>query len=106
MLSMLLAILPENWLVLAGLFRWLLIWPNRYTCSTRKTTSEYTFSNGQFVQTGTPALTKNFAGIGTREITKAGEQAIREVYEKTISELGKAPAPVAEQQAAPAPVRS
>ena len=41
----------------------------------------YTFSNGQFVQTGTPALTKNFAGIGTREITKAGEQAIREVYE-------------------------
>ena len=66
----------------------------------------YTFSNGQFVQTGTPALTKNFAGIGTREITKAGEQAIREVYEKTLSELGKAPAPVAEQQAAPAPVRS
>ena len=64
----------------------------------------YTYSNGQFVQTGTPVLTKNFAGVGTREITKAGEQAIREVYEKTVSELGKAPA--AKQQAAPAPVRS
>lgn len=32
----------------------------------------------------TPALTKHFAGIGTREITPEGSQAIRRVYEKTF----------------------
>jgi hypothetical protein len=33
----------------------------------------------------TPTLTKNFAGIGTRGINSDGEQAIRDVYEKTIN---------------------
>ena len=33
----------------------------------------------------TPILTKNFAGIGTREITQAGVNAIREVYQKTLN---------------------
>ena len=32
-----------------------------------------------------PVLTKNFAGIGSRNITEAGKQAIRDVYEKTFS---------------------
>ena len=34
----------------------------------------------------TPTLTKNFAGIGSRNITKAGKQAIRDVYEKTFTQ--------------------
>lgn len=37
----------------------------------------------KFVPVETPVLTKNFAGIGTREITPEGVQAIRDVYEKT-----------------------
>lgn len=35
----------------------------------------------------TPTLTKNFAGIGTREINENGKRAIKEVYEKTFSKL-------------------
>ena len=34
----------------------------------------------------TPTLTKQFAGIGTREINDAGRQAIRDVFEKTFNE--------------------
>ena len=37
-----------------------------------------------FVKIETPTLTKNFAGIGTREINDAGKQAIRDVYQKTV----------------------
>jgi hypothetical protein len=41
--------------------------------------------NGQkFVSTGTPRLTQNFAGIGTREINAAGLKAIKDVYERTF----------------------
>ena len=35
-----------------------------------------------FVPTETPALTKNFAGIGTRNLNAAGTQAIKDVYTK------------------------
>lgn len=38
-----------------------------------------------WVNSDTPTLTKNFAGIGTREINAAGKQAIRDVFEKTFS---------------------
>ncbi len=39
-----------------------------------------------FVQTSmTPTLTKNFAGIGTRNINDKGKQAIRDVYNKTLN---------------------
>ena len=34
-------------------------------------------------KTDTPVLTKNFAGIGTREINAKGVQAIKDVYKKT-----------------------
>lgn len=34
----------------------------------------------------TPTLTQNFAGIGSRNLTAAGEQAIRDVYEKTFND--------------------
>jgi exodeoxyribonuclease-5 len=37
-----------------------------------------------FEQTSTPTLTSSFAGIGTRQINKAGKQAIRDVYENTF----------------------
>ena len=37
-----------------------------------------------FTPIDTPVLTKNFAGIGTREINDAGKQAIRDVYDKTF----------------------
>lgn len=40
-----------------------------------------TFNN--FIETTTPILTKNYAGIGTREINDSGKQAIKNVYEKT-----------------------
>jgi len=36
-----------------------------------------------FVETTTPVLTKNYAGIGSREINDNGIRAIREVYSKT-----------------------
>lgn len=37
--------------------------------------------------TEAPILTKNYAGIGSRNLTPAGLKAIREVYEKTIASL-------------------
>jgi hypothetical protein len=40
---------------------------------------------GRFDQTDTPVLTKKFAGVGTREITEAGKQAIRDVYTNTFN---------------------
>ncbi|HEY8364888.1 MAG TPA: hypothetical protein VIK84_04885, partial [Haloplasmataceae bacterium] len=40
-------------------------------------------NSNNFVPIETPILTKNFAGIGTREINENGKQAIRDVYEKT-----------------------
>lgn len=39
----------------------------------------------EFTKTDTPTLTKNFAGIGTRELTPEGMKAIRDVYAKTFS---------------------
>ena len=41
-------------------------------------------AKGRFEQIDTPVLTKNFAGIGTREINEAGKQAIRDVYVNTF----------------------
>ena len=40
-------------------------------------------SKNDFVKVDTPVLTKNFAGIGTREINAKGVQAIKDVYKKT-----------------------
>ena len=40
--------------------------------------------DGEWSKTETPSLTKNFAGIGTREINEAGKQAIRDVYTNTL----------------------
>ena len=42
--------------------------------------------NDEWSKSDVPTLTSNFAGIGTREITEAGKQAIREVYEKTLKQ--------------------
>jgi hypothetical protein len=39
---------------------------------------------GFFVPCDVPVLTQNFAGVGTREITQDGVNAIREVYKKTF----------------------
>jgi len=47
----------------------------------------YTFIDNKFVITETPVLTPKFAGIGTREITDIGIQAIEDVYSKTISTI-------------------
>ena len=45
----------------------------------------YDNTRGEFgVYGATPILTKNFAGIGTREINEAGKQAIRDVYANTF----------------------
>lgn len=45
----------------------------------------YDNTRGEFgVYGATPILTKNFAGIGTREINEVGKQAIRDVYENTF----------------------
>jgi predicted NAD-dependent protein-ADP-ribosyltransferase YbiA (DUF1768 family)/alkylated DNA repair dioxygenase AlkB len=40
---------------------------------------------GVWSKSDVPVLTKNFAGIGTREINEDGKQAIRDVYENTFS---------------------
>ena len=37
----------------------------------------------KFLPEETPILTRKFAGVGTREITDAGKQAIKEIYQKT-----------------------
>ena len=43
--------------------------------------------NGQWqVFSGIPKLTKNFAGIGTRELNNDGKDAIKQVYENTFNE--------------------
>lgn len=44
----------------------------------------FTWSGAKFEETTTPQLTKNFAGIGTREINDVGKQAIKDVYQKTL----------------------
>lgn len=49
----------------------------------------------------TPVLTRNFAGIGTREIAQVGLDAIRDIYEKTAAQYRPVEAPVTQ---APAPV--
>ena len=43
-----------------------------------------------FVPTKTPVLTKNFAGIGTRELTPAGRAGIRAAYALTQRAIEKA----------------
>ncbi len=48
----------------------------------------FAWDGSKWVPEETPALTPNFAGIGTRELTDAGRRAIDEVYEKSF---GKAP---------------
>lgn len=40
--------------------------------------------DGKWSESEIPTLTKNFAGIGTREINKSGIQAIRNVFNKTF----------------------
>lgn len=44
----------------------------------------YKCIDGKWTTSEVPVLTPDFAGIGTREINKAGMQAIRDVYKKTI----------------------
>jgi len=43
----------------------------------------FTWDGSKFIETETPTLTPNFAGVGTRGINEAGRQAIRNVYEKS-----------------------
>ena len=42
-------------------------------------------NSSEFVQTPTPKLTNNFAGIGTREISTEGKQAIHDVYANSVA---------------------
>ena len=44
----------------------------------------YVNSNEGWKETGIPKLTTDFAGIGTRDLTPTGQQAIRDVYENTF----------------------
>lgn len=44
----------------------------------------HTWDGKEFVQIDTPTLTPNFAGVGTRELTKGGMKAIEAVFEKTF----------------------
>lgn len=47
---------------------------------------KFDYNDNTFVAEDTPTLRPNFAGIGTREITEDGKQAIREVFAKTFGE--------------------
>lgn len=42
---------------------------------------------GKWYESDVPCLTKDFAGIGTRNLNEFGKKAIEEVYEKTISTI-------------------
>lgn len=44
----------------------------------------FTWDGGRFTPTTIPQLTRNFAGVGTRELTKAGQEAIEQVYANTF----------------------
>lgn len=44
----------------------------------------YKHVNGKWSESDTPKLTKNFAGIGTRNLNEDGKKAIEEVYQKTF----------------------
>lgn len=44
----------------------------------------FLWNGNRFVEIITPTLTSKYAGIGTRELTQSGQQAIRDVYEKTF----------------------
>lgn len=48
--------------------------------------SDYIYSTGAFFLSypRSPTLTKNFAGIGTREINDAGKAAIKDIYKNTF----------------------
>lgn len=48
---------------------------------------EYDYDLFDFVKCEVPTLTKNFAGIGTREIKTIGIMAINDVYLKTLKSL-------------------
>lgn len=54
-------------------------------CQMRK--KWFRHSLGIWQEIETPVLVEHFAGIGTREITEDGENAIRSVYQKTIESL-------------------
>src|SRR6188768_200332 len=49
----------------------------------------FKYKNGEFFVTETPILTKNFAGIGTRQLNIAGEKAIDDVYQNTKKNMAK-----------------
>lgn len=44
----------------------------------------FDYNENTFIAEGTPVLTTNFAGIGTRQLSEDGKQAIRDVFEKTF----------------------
>lgn len=50
----------------------------------QKTGVWYSWNGSAWVQEATPRLTKNFAGIGTREIDDTGREAIESVYRNTF----------------------
>jgi hypothetical protein len=52
--------------------------------------------NGEWSKSEVPTLTKNFAGIGTREINEAGKQAIRDVYANTFKDTALPTQPTVE----------
>lgn len=45
---------------------------------------KFDYNDNTFVVEDTPTLTTNFAGIGTRQLSEDGKQAIRDVFEKTF----------------------
>jgi hypothetical protein len=47
----------------------------------------YSHSTDRFVNIFVPFLTDDFAGIGTRNITDDGLQAILDVYEQTLGDV-------------------
>jgi hypothetical protein len=57
--------------------------------------------NGTWSTSDVPTLTKNFAGIGTREINETGLQAIRDTYAATVSALTTAQTNLDEQMYSP-----
>ena len=51
----------------------------------QKNNSWYSWNGSSFIKSEVPILKQNFAGIGTRDLTPAGRQAIEDVYSNTFT---------------------
>ena len=62
----------------------------------QNTNKWYKYNAGTWVEVETPILTKNFAGIGTRNLSESGKKAIEDVYRATFNSTNIEQTPIPE----------